>query len=392
MKKGMSKVEQRAIRTVFMRGGTSKALFFHQADLPADRMARDSIFLAAMGSPDPGGRQLNGMGGGITSLSKIAVIGPASRPDADVDYTFGQVAVTSAQIGYGGNCGNISAAVGPFAVDEGLVAARGDRALVRIHNTNTSKIIHAEFGLVNGKARVSGAFVLAGVAGSGDPVGLSFLDPGGAATGKLLPTGRLRDRLDIAGLGTVEVTMLDVANPVVFVAAEDIGMTGAEMPAALDSEAVLLAQLEAIRVAAALAMGLVSSVEEARTTLTNLPLVSVIAPAQDTADLGGTMLPRAAMDILTRMFSSGQPHRASPATAAMCLAAAAKIKGTVVSQAMAPDWDVAGDLRLGHPSGILVVGATVTMDGDVPAVTSAKVYRTARRLMEGAVLVPAEAG
>lgn len=381
-------MEQQAIRAVFMRGGTSKALFFHERDLPTGRDQWNRIFLAAMGSPDPGGRQLNGMGGGISSLSKVAVIGPSTHPDADVDYTFGQVAVKSSQVGYGGNCGNISAAVGPFAIDEGLIAAQGDRALVRIHNTNTGKIIHAEFGLVNGKARVSGDFVLPGVAGSGDPVGLSFLDPGGATTGKLLPTGRVRDQLDVEGVGTVEVSLLDIANPVVFVPAAAVGMTGAEMPPVLDGETELLGKLEAIRAAAALAMGLVGSLEDAYTTLTNLPLVSVVAPAQDVVDLGGAPIPANEMDVLTRMFSSGQPHRASPATAAMCLASAAKIEGTVVAEVMSPTWRRDGDLRLGHPSGILVVGAQVESEGTVPVVRSAKVYRTARRLMEGAVLAP----
>jgi 2-methylaconitate cis-trans-isomerase PrpF len=184
---------QRSLRAVFMRGGTSKALMFHQSDLPTDRADWAPIFLAAMGSPDPNGRQLDGMGGGISSLSKVCVIGPPSRPDADVDYTFAQIAVSSALVDYAANCGNMSSAVGPFALDEGLVPApAGAEAVVRIHNTNTGKIIVSRFPAESGKAATDGALALDGVSGTGAPIRLDFHDPGGARTG-LLPTGRAVD-------------------------------------------------------------------------------------------------------------------------------------------------------------------------------------------------------
>ena len=225
-----------ALPAVFMRGGTSRAVMFHQRDLP-ERGQWDPIFLAAMGSPDPNGRQLNGMGGGISSLSKICVLAASERPDADIDYTFAQVQIQQAAVGYRGNCGNMSSAVGPFAVDEGIVRPNGDTAVVRIFNTNTSKIIRSTFPLVEGRAAVDGDLAIPGVAGTGAPVRLDFLSPGGAVTGKLLPTGHPVDRLDVPGIGPIDISMVDAANPCVFVRAKDIGLTGNELPEALDADA-----------------------------------------------------------------------------------------------------------------------------------------------------------
>ena len=349
---------QIAIPAVYMRGGTSRALVFHDRDLPADRSARDRIFLAALGSPDPGERQLDGMGGGISSLSKIAIVGPSSRPDADVDFTFVQVSVTGAHVGYRGNCGNISAAIGPFAVDEAVVAAEGDDALVRIHNTNTGKLVHARFPLSGGKAAVRGDCTIAGVAGSGAPVRLDFLDPGGAVTGRLLPTGRVRETLDL-GTGTAEASLVDAANPVVFIA--DPGTTD-------------LAWLETLRVAAALRMGIAASEDEARTGSASLPLVALVsAPA-----MGG--------DIAVRMISSGQLHKATPLTGALCLAVAARIDGTIAHEFASPR--EAERLVIEHPAGLLEVAARVSGTGTEARADFATFYRTARRLMEGRVLVP----
>ena len=275
-------MSQRSIPAVFMRGGTSRALFFHRRDLPpatppADCKAWDPIFTAALGSPDPSGRQLDGMGGGISSLSKIAVIGPSTRPDADVDYTFAQVGIADGVVGYRGNCGNISSAVGPFALDEGLVAANGDSTTVRIHNTNTGKVIVARFPLEDGKAAVHGDFVLQGVAGSGAEIRLAFNDPGGATTGRLLPTGQARDTLQIASLGALEVSLVDAANPAVFLRAESIGLSGTETPEALTDDKRAMALFEDIRAAAALKIGLIARREEARTKLRNLPLVGLLS-------------------------------------------------------------------------------------------------------------------
>src|SRR5277367_2811243 len=216
-----------AFPAVFMRGGTSRAIMFHAKDLPR-REEWDPIFLAAMGSPDPNGRQLNGMGGGISSLSKVCVIAPSTRNDADVDYTFAQVQIREPRVDYRANCGNMSSAVGPFAMDEGLVRADGETATVRIYNTNTKKLIHATFPLRDNLPRYDGDLVIPGVAGSGAPVRLDFIAPGGATTGKLLPTGNPIDTLDVPGVGKIAASMLDAANAGVLVRAADLGLTGVE--------------------------------------------------------------------------------------------------------------------------------------------------------------------
>jgi 2-methylaconitate cis-trans-isomerase PrpF len=363
-----------SLPAVYMRGGTSRALFFHAHDLPPDRAAWDGIFLAATGSPDPNGRQLDGMGGGISSLSKVAVIAPSTRPDADVDYTFGQVAVDAPVVGYRANCGNISSAVGPFALDEGLVRASGDAAEVRIHNTNTGKIIQARFPVEDGRLADDGDLVLPGVAGTAAPIRLAFLDPGGAATGRLLPTGRPLDRLDVPMVGALDASMVDAGNPTVLVAAAALGLAGSERPDALAADPALLARFEAIRVAAALAMGIVATPEEARSRVRNLPLVALVSPPGDDA-----------ADIQVRMVSAGQPHKAAPLTGAMCLAVAARIPGSVAAQ-FARRRGADEDLRVGHPSGILPVAARTRLEAGVLVAEEAVVYRTARRLMEGRVL------
>ena len=374
------------IPAVFMRGGTSNALVFHRNDLPSDRAEWDSIFLAAIGSPDPYGRQLNGMGGGISSLSKVVVIGPSTRDDADIDYTFGQVVVDRPLVDYSANCGNMSAAVGPFAVDEGLVALDGPTAQVRIHNTNTGKIIVSEFAVKNGRAAVAGDYELLGVAGSGARIRLSFNDPGGATTGKLLPSGEVRDVLDIAGVGSIEASLVDATNACVFVAADSLGLKGAEMPEALEANQNVVKALEAIRCGAAVVMGLTASPDEAKARSPSNPKVALVSPAQRAATLAGDMIKADAMDLTVRMISMGRPHRAVPLTGAMCLAIAAGIDGTIVNQVRKPGQ--LSDLRIGHPSGVIELSADVSYDDGWRA-DRVVVNRTARRLMEGSVLIPA---
>ena len=382
---------QRRIRAAFVRGGTSRALIFRREELPAADAERDRIFLAALGSPDPAGRQLDGMGGGISSLSKVAVVGPPSRTDADVDYTFGQVEVTRAFVDYRGNCGNISSAIGPFAIDEGLVPAREPETLVRIHNTNTGKLIHARVPVVGEQAAVRGDFVLPGVAGTGARIALDFLDPGGAVTGRLLPTGHAREVLDVTGLGPVTVSLVDATNPVVFVRAKDLRLEGTERPDLLDDKRGLASCLEAIRGAAAERMGLVADPAEAATRSPAVPKIALVAAPAPFEALDGTLVPAAAVDLVGRVVSMGKVHRAFALTAAMCLAVAARIDGTVVHEAAAHPLPgrAEQDVRLGHPSGVLPVAARVSHGaGTAPVAQSVTVYRTARRLMDGFVLVP----
>ena len=352
---------------VFMRGGTSKALVFRSEDLPDDRAQWDAIFLAAMGVPDPYGRNLDGMGGGLSSLIKVCVVGPPSRGDADVDYTFVQLTPDSATVDYGGNCGNMSSAIGPFALEEGLVSApEGSEAVVRIHNTNTGKIIVARFPVEGGQLAADGAFELDGVSGTAAPIRLEFLEPGGAKTGKLLPTGNVIDVIE-----GVEASLVDAANPGVFIRAGDVGKTGAELPEELEVDAEWLARMETIRLAGADAMGL------SRTA--SVPKVAMVCPPQPARLLTGQMLETGAHDIAIRMISVEQPHRAVPITGGICLAVAARIAGTIPAEVCSAGQ---GPIRIGHASGTTQVDASV-VDGH--AVHGA-VYRSARRLMEGQVV------
>jgi 2-methylaconitate isomerase len=383
-------MQQLRIPAVFMRGGTSKALMFDDRDLPSERELRDRIFAAALGSADPNGRQLDGMGGGLSSLSKVCVVGAPTRPGADVDYTFAQIVVRSGMVDYSGNCGNMSSAVGPFAVDQGLVMPEGDEAVVRIHNTNTHKLIVSRFAVENGRAAVDGEFVVPGVAGSGAPIRLDFIDPGGAATGKLLPTGNPRDQLDLAEFGRVEASMVDAANPCVFVLAEALGVSGVEMPEELDANRELLARLEAIRVAASVRIGIASTREEAARK-PSIPKVAMVTGPKDAHTLSDAALTAASADVTVRMISLEQPHRAVPLTGAMCLAVASRIDGSIVHQLARRPLTMDDPVRIAHPSGLTVVGAAVSSEDGGWRADHATVYRTARRLMDGSVYVRASA-
>lgn len=371
------------LRAVFMRGGTSKAVMFRRDDLPADPKAWDPIFLEVMGSPDPNGRQLDGMGGGISSLSKICIVGSPSRSDADVDYTFAQIGVRDTFVDYGANCGNMSSAVGPFALDEGLVAPpTGDEATVRIHNTNTSKIIVARFPVEEGGLAATGDIEIDGVSGKAAPIRLEFLEPGGARTGKLLPTGKAVDDLDIGGGVNVKASCVDAANPCVFVAASSVGKAGDELPDNLDGDADFLERMEAIRCAASVKMGIAPDLDQAR-RMTGIPKVAMVTGPRAGRTLSGRELTAGDADIWVRMISVGQPHRATPITGAICLAVTSRIPGSIPAGLCKSD----GPIRIAHPSGVTLVDAGVSSDG--PGAVKADygaVYRSARRLFEGNVV------
>ena len=375
---------QNFIPAAFIRGGSSKGVFFHARDLPADRGAIDPILLAVLGSPDPYGRQLDGMGGGISSLSKAVIIGPPTHPEADVDYTFAQVAVDRPLVDWKGNCGNLSAAVGPFAVDEGLVRVADGEALVRIHQVNTRKIIHARFPVRDGRAEVRGDFAIAGVAGTGARIRLDFLAPGGTQTAGLFPTGRVADVLEVEGFGSVRATLIDAGNPAAFIDARDVGMTGAESPEEIEARPELMALLDRIRRVAGVAMGLAAAPEGVGLAAPRIALVAGPLPART---LDGAVLDPAAHDVTVRMLSMERPHRAVPMTGAMGLAVACRVEGSI-PQALAGRGERAEEIRVAHPSGMLTVGAEVERrDGGWHA-ESAVVFRTQRRLMQGAVAVP----
>ena len=375
-------MSQIALPAVFMRGGTSKGLFFHRRDLPAERAEWDALFLAALGSPDPHGRQLDGMGGGISSLSKAVAVSRSARPGVDIDYLFAQVAVDRALVDYGSNCGNLTAAVGPFAVDEGLVQASDGEAVLSLRNCNLDQRIEARFAVADSRAVVQGETVLDGVAGAGAPIRLAFLEPGGAVTGRLLPTGHARDMLDVPGVGLIEATLIDASTALVIVRAADLDVSGVALPEQIEADPALAGRLEAIRRAAAQRMGIAPESE-------SVPKVGFVAPPAGAPTLSGARLPAEAVDLTARVISMGRAHRALPLTAALALAAAARLPGTLAAEVArhnARPGD--GHVRLGHPSGVAEVAVDLAA-GDPPHISRVTVTRTARRLMEGRVLVPA---
>ncbi len=381
-------MRQIKIPAAFIRGGTSNAIVFDAKNLPRDRALWDEMFLAAIGSPDPYGRQLDGMGGGISSLSKVCVVGRSSRPDADVDYTFAQVLIKDAKVDYTTMCGNMSSAIGPFAVDEGIVKVAGNEALVRIYSTNTGKFVHARFPVEDGLAVVEGDLAIPGVAGTGAPVKLEFRAPGGATTGKLLPADEVVSMLDVPGVGRVRCSMVDAANACVFVKAIDVGLRGTEMPEELEQNAEAMKKLGAIRLAASVAMGISKNADEAARK-PSVPFIGFVSKPQDSSSLAGDAIKAGQVDITGRMLSNGQPHRALPLTCTVCMAVAARIKGSIVHDVTRATHSPENDLRIAMPSGVLTVAATVRLvDGQWHAEQGA-VYRTQRRMFEGFVLVRA---
>ena len=381
-------MKQLKIPAVFMRGGTSNAIVFKENDLPADRDLWPEVFRAAMGSPDPFGRQLNGMGGGISSLSKVCVVGPPSRDDADIDYTFAQIGVRDELVGFASNCGNMSSAMGPFAVDEGLLAMPGPNAEVRIHNTNTNKIIVSRFDVDGGAASVDGDYVMPGVADPGNKVRLDFLEPGGAITAKLLPTGNVIDVMNVPGVGEFEVSIVDAANPVAFVDAAVVGLEGTELPADIDAMSNVMAKLEAIRRHAGVLAGIAETPEAMAKQASAMAPGIVVSPRRSPT-LSGKDVAAEDGDVIARIVSVGNVHRALPATRSICTVVASRIAGTVVHRATRPTDDPQSDLRLVHPSGITVLAASVSKrDGEWYA-EFGTIYRTQRRLFEGVVYLAA---
>ena len=375
---------QNRLRAAFYRGGTSKAVVFNGADLPDGGDVRDRIFLHVLGSPDAYGRQLNGMGGGLSSLSKVVIVQPSVREDADVDYTFVQIAVDEPLADYGSACGNMASCVGPFAVDEGMIDLEPGQteALVRIYDTNTKRIYHSRFPVANGKAIEEGSVTIPGVSGSGAPVVLEFLTPGGAATGQLLPTGNSVDQLTVDGLGTIRASLVDAANPVVFVRAADLGKSATELPGDLDNDAHLMTLMESVRRAGAVAMGMAATPQDVKRSN---PKVAMLGAAREFKSLDGATHDKANHDLNVRLVSMGNFHRAITLTGGMCTAVAAQIPGSLVQEIAGID---GRDLRVGTPSGILTVTADVRTGAGGPEAVSAGTFRTQRRLMEGAVLYP----
>jgi len=296
---------QARVPAVFMRGGTSKGVFFHGRDLPHDIEERNAIFLAVIGSPDPYGRQLDGLGGGVSSLSKVVVIDPSDRPGIDIDFTFGQVVIDAAAVDYGATCGNLSSAVGPFAVDEGVVAAKDGEALVRVYDTNTGNVFESRFAVRDRVAETQGDFVIPGVAGAGARIRMDFLDPGGAGTGSLLPTGLITETVELADGQSVELCCIDATTPCVFVAAADLGLTATELPADLEANTDLLARLEEIRALAGVRMGLGDTAAAISSNSRSSPKVAIVGAPADATLLDGSTMSAGLADVSVRMISMG---------------------------------------------------------------------------------------
>ncbi|WP_417847087.1 PrpF domain-containing protein [Thalassospira povalilytica] len=385
-------MKQNRIPAVFMRGGTSRALMLKQDDLPKDRAKWPAIFRAMLGSPDPNGRQLDGMGGGISSLSKICIIVPSERDDADVDYTFAQVSVAGDTVDFSGNCGNMSSAVGPFSVDAQLVPVPDDGDVtIRIFNTNTNKIIHGTFAVQDGEACVVGDMSIPGVAGAGAPVRLDFFHPAGTQGRGLLPAGAARTVLDLADGQSCEASLIDAGVPAVFVTAQSVGLEPSIMDHVLENDPRTMARLEDIRCAASIAMGIAGSREEAAEIIA-IPKVAIVAPAQNYHDLSKQPVNASDHALTIRMISAAQPHKAVPITGALAVACAAVIPGSIIAEIIAATGCDIARLPIGTPSGVVTVGtaldASANASGAVPEVERAFLYRTQRCLMEGAVCIP----
>ena len=393
----------RAVPASFWRGGTSRAVLFREDDLSEFRPEQvEAIILAALGSPDPDGRQIDGLGGGISSLSKAAIVGPAPAGSAaDVAFRFAQVEVAEPRVDFTGNCGNISAAVAPFAVNEGLVAGSGDVAEVVVLSLNTGQRYRARVPLRAGRYDPSGDFAIAGVPGTGARLRLDYLDPGGSIGRGALPTGRLREEVELPDLGGVPVSIVDVGNPAVLVAAGALGApdAAAAPPAALDADEALQSQLELIRCEAAVRIGVADSAEDARRHRRTVPKVALVGESRAYRSTSGEDVAAAAVDLLVRLISMGRTHRTLAMTGAMACAAAAAMDGSVVAElaggsieATAPEaGECAGTgrrVRLGHPAGVLAIEVTAETEADVWRVPSLVVDRTAREIMRGTIQVP----
>ncbi|MFM0353881.1 2-methylaconitate cis-trans isomerase PrpF [Paraburkholderia nemoris] len=394
----MAHKPQIKIPATYMRGGTSKGVFFRLQDLPEAAQvpgaARDALLMRVIGSPDPYGKQIDGMGGATSSTSKTVIIAKSRRPDHDVDYLFGQVSIDKAFVDWSGNCGNLSAAVGPFAISAGLVDAsripQNGVAIVRIWQANIGKTIIGHVPITDGAVQETGDFELDGVTFPAAEVQLEFVDPAAeeeGAGGAMFPTGNLVDDLEVPGVGTLKATMINAGIPTIFVEAEAIGYKGTELQDAINSDEKALAMFETIRAHGAVRMGLIKNIDEIATRQ-HTPKVAFVAKPADYVASSGKRVAASDVDLLVRAMSMGKLHHAMMGTAAVAIGTAAAISGTLVN--LAAGGGARDAVRFGHPSGTLRVGAEAREEGGAWTVTKAIMSRSARVLMEGWVRVPGE--
>ena len=395
----MAHAPQIKIPATYLRGGTSKGVFFRLQDLPAQAQTpgavRDALLMRVIGSPDPYGKQIDGMGGATSSTSKTVIVSKSTKPDHDVDYLFGQVSIDKAFVDWSGNCGNLSAAVGPFAISSGLIDAKqlpqNGMAIVRIWQANISKTIIAHVAMVNGAVQETGDFELDGVTFPAAEVQLEFMDPAAeeeGGGGAMFPTGHVIDELDVPGVGKLQATMINAGIPTIFIKADAIAYTGTELQEAINSDSKALAMFETIRAHGALRMGLIKHIDEAATRQ-HTPKVAFVAPPKDYMSSSGKQVKASDIDLLVRALSMGKLHHAMMGTAAVAIGTAAAIPGTLVNLAAGGGEREA--VRFGHPSGTLRVGAQASQVNGEWSVKKAIMSRSARVLMEGWVRVPGDA-
>ena len=394
----MAHVAQIKIPATYMRGGTSKGVFFRLQDLPErcqqPGVARDNFLLRVIGSPDPYGKQIDGMGAATSSTSKTVILSKSSMADHDVDYLFGQVSIDKAFVDWSGNCGNLSAAVGAFAISNGLIdpARIPDHGIctVRIWQANISKTIIGHVPVTHGRVQETGDFELDGVTFPAAEVQLEFIDPAdeGEGGGAMFPTGKLVDDLEVPGVGTFKATMINAGIPTVFVDADAVGYTGTELQEAINGDAKALAMFETMRAYGALRMGLIKDVSEAAKRQ-HTPKIAFVAKPKDYVSSSGKAVKAEEVDLLVRALSMGKLHHAMMGTAAVAIGTAAAIPGTLVN--LAAGGEARSQVRFGHPSGTLRVGAEATHNNGEWTVTKAIMSRSARVLMEGWVRVPGDA-
>lgn len=376
----------RKIPCVIQRAGTSKGVYFHEKDLPENPQLREKVILSVFGSPDI--RQIDGLGGADPLTSKMAIIGPSSRDDADVNYTMGQVSITEALIDFAGNCGNISSGVGPFAIDEGLVKVKEPRTVVRIYNTNTKKILKAFVPTSGGKAKYTGDYAIDGVPGAGAKILLDYSATSGTLGGKVLPTGNPVDVFSFPVIGEAEVSIVDVGNPCCFFKAGSLGFAGTEGP--MDPEVIAsLENIELIRGTVSKLLGLATDAAKAHTESPTLPLIIYVnGPCSYTSFTDGARIEAADIDLIARSYFMQTMHKTYPGTGAVCTAAAAMIEGTIVNRVCSARAGQAGIVNIGHPGGTMPVEVDVENTSQGPKVKLVAFGRTSRRIMEGFVYVP----
>lgn len=365
-----------------IRGGTSKGIYFLESSLPPAGELRDKILLAVFGSPDI--RQIDGLGGANSLTSKVCIIGPSLRGDADVDYTFGQVSVDKAIIDWRGNCGNLTAGVGVFAIAQNLMKVTEGETTVRIYNTNTDKIIHATYKVRDGLVVSDGDYAIPGVPGTGDKIRIDFFDPAGSITGKLLPTGNVKDIIDLGEQGKFTVSIVDAGNPVVYLIPEEIGLKGTELPVEVEGMPKVLKLIEDIRSVAAEMIGIVSDRAIATAKSPAYPKIGFVSAPCDYVNPEGILIKAEEVDLVARLASMQKMHRAYMITGAISTGAAAQIPGTVVHDVISQRAKESNTLIIGNPYGPMEV--IVTKEGD--EIRREGVYRTARKILDGNVYVP----